>query len=313
MVKLEYKSLVTKEIIDYYLSIIKDEDEKEDFRRTVSKFDIRISTEPVIKGEEFYYKIWIGRRGTKKRAHIKEYYPLKLLKEERFKTIPLSLKDILDMIRLNADVPDDFEEYCEISFLNPSDKICRIDYLMDLRRAKRFKKFITKEEIWSIPFLPDDNEEENIKENEMANFIDYDKESHLKSIGFSIIYLKDKREYDKLADVKSTLEYQKKIVERYGYNPYTGEYDTKKFPITKEDKQKENIDKDFDNYFQALEEFGNYLKELLKKYDIKPPGNLVKRLAFNIHTDNDSPNSKQQQHFKFIRIAVDLDYFVPDS
>ena len=30
MVKLQYKSLVTKETIDYYLSIIKDEKQKED-------------------------------------------------------------------------------------------------------------------------------------------------------------------------------------------------------------------------------------------------------------------------------------------
>jgi hypothetical protein len=80
MVRLEYKSLVTKETIDYYLSIIKDEDEKEDFLSTVSKFDIRISIEPVIKGKEFYYKIWILRRGTKKKAHIKDYYPLHMLK-----------------------------------------------------------------------------------------------------------------------------------------------------------------------------------------------------------------------------------------
>ena len=46
------------------------------------------------------------------------------------------------MIRINADVPDDFEEYCEIWFRDPSDEISRIDYLADLRRAKRFKKFI---------------------------------------------------------------------------------------------------------------------------------------------------------------------------
>ena len=81
MVKLKYKSLVTKETIDYYLSIIKDEDEneKKDFLSTISKFDIRISTSPSIKGLEFYYKIWILKRGTNKRAYIKQYYPLKLI------------------------------------------------------------------------------------------------------------------------------------------------------------------------------------------------------------------------------------------
>ena len=69
MVQLKYKSLVTKETIDYYLSIIKDEKEKKDFLDTVSKFDIRISTEPVIKGLEFYYKIWILRR-VQRKEHI---------------------------------------------------------------------------------------------------------------------------------------------------------------------------------------------------------------------------------------------------
>ena len=84
MVKLKYKSLVTKETIDYYLSLINDEDEKKDLLSTVSKFDIRIATEPVIdeEYEEFYYKIWIWRRGTKKRAHIKLYNKLELLKKE---------------------------------------------------------------------------------------------------------------------------------------------------------------------------------------------------------------------------------------
>jgi hypothetical protein len=152
MVRLEYKSLVTNKIINHYLSIIKDEKVKKDFINTIFKFDIRISTKPVIKGEEFYYKIWIWQNGTKKKVRIKEYYPLKLLKEERFKTIPLSLKDILSMIRLKADVPDDFEEYCETWSRYPSDEICRIDYLMDLRQGKRFKKFITKEEIRSFFF-----------------------------------------------------------------------------------------------------------------------------------------------------------------
>ena len=56
---------------------------RKNFISTVSKFDIRISTKPVIKGyEEFYYKIWIWRRGTKKRAHIKLYNKLELLKKE---------------------------------------------------------------------------------------------------------------------------------------------------------------------------------------------------------------------------------------
>ena len=63
MVKLKYISLVTKEIIQHYLSIIKDEKVKKDFMNTASKFDIMISTKPAIKDEKYYYyKIWIWLR-----------------------------------------------------------------------------------------------------------------------------------------------------------------------------------------------------------------------------------------------------------
>jgi hypothetical protein len=47
MAHLDYKSLITKETIEYYLSKIKDEDnekQKKDLVSTISKFDIRIST-----------------------------------------------------------------------------------------------------------------------------------------------------------------------------------------------------------------------------------------------------------------------------
>jgi hypothetical protein len=59
----------------------------------------------------------------------------------------LTLSEILDMLRINADVPDDFEEYSEMRLEDPSDPICRMDYLDDLRRAERFKKFMTEEEM----------------------------------------------------------------------------------------------------------------------------------------------------------------------
>ncbi len=51
--------MVTKETIDYYLSKIEDEKQKKDLMTTISKFDIRISTKPVIDEEydEFCYKI----------------------------------------------------------------------------------------------------------------------------------------------------------------------------------------------------------------------------------------------------------------
>ena len=74
------------------------------------------------------------------------------------------------MIRLNADVPDDFEEYCAIWFKDATDEKNRIDYVIDLWRARRFKKFITKEEIRSIPFLPSENEKSGYRKEEEEEY-----------------------------------------------------------------------------------------------------------------------------------------------
>ena len=66
--------------------------------------------------------------------------------------------------------------------------------------------------------------------------------------------------------------------------------------VTKEDKQKDNIDKDFDNYFQALDEYNDYIKKLIKNYNIKPTGNL-QRLTFKIDSNyNNNNNNSKQPH-----------------
>lgn len=179
----------------------------------------------------------------------------------------LTLAEILDLIRINADVPGDFEEYCEIHFVDPSDEISRGYYLDDLRRAERFKKFITQEEIRSFPFI---NEKV-----EKIRTIDLDDEYELKILGYSFIFLNDKKEHEKLAELDSNLEYHANIVKSYGFDIYTGDFNAKKFPITKEESQRENIAKDFKYYIKTLSENNDNLKELIKRYNIKATGNLV--------------------------------------
>ena len=302
MIHLEYKSLVTKETIDHYLSIIKDEKTKKNFMSTISKFDIKISIKPVIEEEEFYYKIWILRRGTHKKAHIKEYYSIELLDEKsKLSSSPLTLSNILNMIKLNADVPDDFEEYCEIYCKDPIDPICRIDYLDHLKRAERFKKFITQEEIRSFPFIfEENNQEKKIKT------LDLNDEHTLKLLGYSFVFLNDKIEYDKLTELQSSLKYQGEIVESYGFNTHTGEFNEKVFPITKEDKQMDSIAKDFENYEQAVSEYDDYLKHLVKKYNIKQSGNILKRVAFNLEKKDDNI---LKQDPKYINTVIDNQHF----
>ena len=208
------------------------------------------------------------------------------------------------MVRITADVPDDFEEYCEIHFKDPSDEICRCDYLDDLKRAERFKRFITQEEIRSFPFRI---EEENNKQNEEEKIrtIDLDDESDLKLLGYTIINLNDKREYDKLKDIQTTLEYYAKITESYGFNRYTNEFNEKVFPVTKDDKQIENIEKDIDNYNQALINYITYLKYLIKKYKIKQSGNTLKRVAFNLQ----NYDNMLKYDSKYITTVLDYNSF----
>ena len=67
----------------------------------------------------------------------------------------------------------------------------------------------------------------------------------------------------------------------------------------------ENISKDFKNYSQALSEYNDYLKELIKKYNIRLTGHILRRLAFNINSKNNTNDMKQQHHFKFIMAVVD--------
>src|SRR5215203_113760 len=111
MTQLKYQSMLTMENIKRILSKLKYEEQQwnkkhqefqKDFLNILSKLDIRIANEPIIKGDEYYYKIWIYRRGIKNKDHIKQYYPLKILP-------PPTLEDVLSMIRLNSDVSDDFE------------------------------------------------------------------------------------------------------------------------------------------------------------------------------------------------------------
>jgi hypothetical protein len=115
------------------------------------------------------------------------------------------------MGRINADVSDDFEEYCERSFKNPSDPICRIDYLDDLKRAERFKKFLSQDEIRSMSFSFYNNDNNN--QQQEIEVIDMNNISNLKLLGYNIISLNDKKEYDKLADLDNTLEYYAKLTE----------------------------------------------------------------------------------------------------
>jgi len=57
-------------------------------------------------------------------------------------------------------------------------------------------------------------------------------------------------------------------------------------------------------FIEIIKEYHAYLKELIKKYKIKQKGNLLRRLAFNINTDNNNTVKFKQQHSKFITAVI---------
>ncbi|MGD1837270.1 MAG: hypothetical protein ACPKPY_04340 [Nitrososphaeraceae archaeon] len=292
---LNYISLVTKENIETILSKIEDIQQQKDFLNLMLKIDVRISTEPVIVGDKFYYKIWIIKRSTRNKAHLKWYYPIAEIKEKS-KSI-FNLSEILESIRLVADVPNDFEEYCEIHLLEPSDPVCRNDYLYDLDRAERFKKFMTQNEIRSIPFCVDKDYHDS-----KDNIINMENEDVLRSMGYSIISLKDKKEYDILQDLVNSLEYYGTIIDSYGLENTKDEFNEQLFFTVQDDNHLKNIIKDIKTYNKIVIEYKDYLKYLIKKYNIYPSGNLDKRIAFYLDNNKTIAN-------KFIHVVIDYTFF----
>ena len=232
---LKYKSLVTKENVESIVLKLEDEQLQKDFVNTMSKIDIRIAIQPIKRKDVYYYKIWVSKKGTKEKAQIKKYYNKKsdINKEDE-----VSLLDILISIRMQAEVQDDFEEYCEMISLDPEDKSCREEYLIHLKKAKRFKKFLSMEEIRSFP-MPYDYKDYSEKKKEdlgiceicdnYGNVIEEidmnDKENPKvwEIFGYEIISLNDKKEYDKMVDLDSKWEYYIKKIESHACSIDTNE------------------------------------------------------------------------------------------
>ena len=218
--------MVTKENVESIVSKLEDEQLQKDFVNTMSKIDIKIATEPIKINDEYCYKIWISKKVTKRKVQIKRYYNKKsdINKEDE-----VSLSDILISIRMQADIPDDFEGYCEMISGDPEDKSYREEYLIYLKNAERFKKFLTMEEIRSIPMSYDYKDSSMIKEDlgiceicdnygnviEEIDMNDKENPKVLEILGHKIISLNDKEEYDKLVDLDSKWEYYMKKIESY--------------------------------------------------------------------------------------------------
>ena len=85
----------------------------------------------------------------------------------------------------------------------------------------------------------------------------------------------ERDEMDRMRELGAEVEYSGRLVSKLGFDLDTGELNTKTFPITKEDKQMDQIKNQFLNYNRAVDKYDQYLQDLLKKYGVNPRSNYV--------------------------------------
>jgi hypothetical protein len=88
--------------------------------------------------------------------------------------------------------------------------------------------------------------------------------------------LDDRREYDTIVELRNTALYYGKLMSYYGFDMKSGKWDTKQFPVTKNDKEMIGINSDRRRFSLAVQEYNNYVAYLSRKYHFKlfdRPGN----------------------------------------
>ena len=76
----------------------------------------------------------------------------------------------------------------------------------------------------------------------------------------------DRREFDRILELRNTALYYGKLMSFYGFDMKLGTWDTKLFPITKNDKKIEGINSDRLRFNEAVKEYNEFVNQLSKKY-----------------------------------------------
>jgi hypothetical protein len=91
-----------------------------------------------------------------------------------------------------------------------------------------------------------------------------------------LLLLDDRREYDTIVELRNTALYYGRLMSHYGFDMKSGKWDTKQFPVTKNDKEMIGINSDRLRFNLAVQKYNNYIEYLSRKYHLKlfdRPGN----------------------------------------
>jgi hypothetical protein len=88
--------------------------------------------------------------------------------------------------------------------------------------------------------------------------------------------LDDRRESDTIVELRNTALYYGRLMSHYGFDMKSGKWDTKQYPVTKNDKEMIGINSDRLRFNLAVQKYNNYIEYLSRKYHLKlfdRPGN----------------------------------------
>lgn len=210
------------------------------FLDLMTKLDIKMSVtkmqgNPASNVTSDQYNVVISRNDKK----IKTSFPVSYSQ--------IDLSDILLTVRMILlDIDLSLEKYCKHSGIDSDNPASKMKYKQRVKTAMRLNRIFSDNELNCLPTSSSASDE-------------FDKE---------IVELNSEFEYNKLHDLQDTVLYYDKLLFQYGYDSKKDQWDMKRFPVTRTDRQMEGIKSDIDNAHKAVEEYNQYLEYLARKYDL---------------------------------------------
>lgn len=83
-----------------------------------------------------------------------------------------------------------------------------------------------------------------------------------------VLIMDDMVKYNRVTELGDLVNYHSKLMSYYGFDVKTGKWDTKRFPVTKNDVQLKGIQSDIERYNNAVRDYNKYAEHLAKEFCI---------------------------------------------
>jgi hypothetical protein len=83
-----------------------------------------------------------------------------------------------------------------------------------------------------------------------------------------VLIMDDIVKYNRVTELGDLVNYRSKLMSYYGFDVKTGKWDTKCFPVTKNDAQQKGIQSDIERYNNAIRDYNKYAEHLAKEFRI---------------------------------------------